>query len=348
MAVLNGTNGNNTITGTSAADTLNGLAGDDRLVGQGGNDSLFGGTGADSLDGGTGVDRLDGGDGIDFLGGGAGNDTSDGGAGNDYLFDLLNFNTLRGGLGDDRLVSNKDSQLDGGVDNDTLVYDQDGLTTTAGTGHFVGGAGTNTLVMNVEGASMTNGGFTVPHPYAYVQVDGQAADGSLFGTAGLQSDSENSDAWARSGDIAFDGMKTIEASAGSTLYYTGRAFEGGPGSGNILVKGGAQGDFIQAGHDHETFQLGGGADTLYFTGFAHGGPGGTVDYGSDHVVDFNAAEGDHLLLGWGGEGSHVQITETASQTVITSYIDGQTTPCDTIVLDCIGVQNSITTDWQPV
>ncbi len=47
MAIINGTNG---------SDTLNGTAGDDFIFGQGGSDVLAGLGGADFLDGGAGVD----------------------------------------------------------------------------------------------------------------------------------------------------------------------------------------------------------------------------------------------------------------------------------------------------
>ncbi|MBV4475773.1 beta strand repeat-containing protein [Pseudomonas botevensis] len=50
MAVINGTNGADTLTGTSGDDEINGLAG---------NDLILGGAGADKIDGGTGIDTVD-------------------------------------------------------------------------------------------------------------------------------------------------------------------------------------------------------------------------------------------------------------------------------------------------
>jgi len=47
MAIINGTNNNDTLTGTIAADTINGLAGNDQLTGGLGNDTLDGGAGLD-------------------------------------------------------------------------------------------------------------------------------------------------------------------------------------------------------------------------------------------------------------------------------------------------------------
>ncbi|MEH2460682.1 beta strand repeat-containing protein [Nostoc sp.] len=49
MAIINGTNGNDTLNGTTRDDLINGLAGDDKLDGNGGNDTLNGGTGDDTI-----------------------------------------------------------------------------------------------------------------------------------------------------------------------------------------------------------------------------------------------------------------------------------------------------------
>jgi Ca2+-binding RTX toxin-like protein len=57
MAIINGTNGNDTRNGTNEDDEINGL---------GGNDTLYGLDGNDVLDGGEGIDRLEGGNGSDY------------------------------------------------------------------------------------------------------------------------------------------------------------------------------------------------------------------------------------------------------------------------------------------
>ncbi|MEH1886249.1 MAG: calcium-binding protein [Nostoc sp.] len=49
MAIINGTNGNDTLNGTNDNDLINGLAGDDILNGNGGYDTLDGGTGDDTF-----------------------------------------------------------------------------------------------------------------------------------------------------------------------------------------------------------------------------------------------------------------------------------------------------------
>lgn len=73
----------NLIEGTDGDDTLSGGDKDDYVNGYGGNDILIGGSSQDFLSGGTGNDNLSGGDGADFLSGGAGNDTLTGGEGQD-------------------------------------------------------------------------------------------------------------------------------------------------------------------------------------------------------------------------------------------------------------------------
>src|SRR5258708_17069111 len=76
MALLNGTEGNDTLIGTADADTINGLGGNDFLAGDSGDDSIVGGAGNDTIDG-------DGGNG--WIESGGGNDTVSGGAGQDSI-----------------------------------------------------------------------------------------------------------------------------------------------------------------------------------------------------------------------------------------------------------------------
>ena len=64
-ALLNGGDGDDTLTGSAADDTLEGGDGNDILNGRGGNDTLIGGSGNDILNGGQGTDTMFGGDGDD-------------------------------------------------------------------------------------------------------------------------------------------------------------------------------------------------------------------------------------------------------------------------------------------
>lgn len=61
LAVITGTDGNDTINGGVGNDTINGGAGNDTINGGDGNDSLMGGAGYDNFSGGAGNDTIDGG-----------------------------------------------------------------------------------------------------------------------------------------------------------------------------------------------------------------------------------------------------------------------------------------------
>jgi Ca2+-binding RTX toxin-like protein len=74
MALIKGTNSNNTLGGTNSADDIYGYGGDDKIYGYGGDDWIDGGSGNDILYGGAGNDDLIGGSGINTLYGGVGND----------------------------------------------------------------------------------------------------------------------------------------------------------------------------------------------------------------------------------------------------------------------------------
>ncbi|SOH94835.1 Hemolysin-type calcium-binding repeat-containing protein [Monaibacterium marinum] len=85
MAVINGTNGDDTLDGTNQADTISGLDGDDSLSGGARNDRLNGGVGNDTLIGGSGADTLLGGADDDFIDPGINRDYIDGGDGVDTV-----------------------------------------------------------------------------------------------------------------------------------------------------------------------------------------------------------------------------------------------------------------------
>lgn len=119
--VLEGGDGNDTITGGSGNDEINGGKGRDFINGTGGNDKLIGGDGNDVIYGGDGNDEIQGNAGDDYLEGSKGNDNILGGAGKDVV---------SGGIGDDT--------LDGGTDNDVLYAGQ-------GKDNIKGGAGNNRI-----------------------------------------------------------------------------------------------------------------------------------------------------------------------------------------------------------
>lgn len=169
MAVIRGTEGNDTLNGTDADDQIFGLAGDDYINTNKGNDrveagdgndtinsdegdkTLFGGKGNDTLFGYFGNNKLYGDDGNDLLFGTYGNNTLEGGNGNDTLSGGTGNNILRGGNGNDTLNSGSGSEtLDGGNGQDFLATrgsfgDKAGKITT-----LIGGTGTDTFEITPE------------------------------------------------------------------------------------------------------------------------------------------------------------------------------------------------------
>lgn len=99
--LVNGNQGNDTISGGSNNDTMFGGQGDDFLYSGPSNDLLFGNLGNDLLEGGPGNDTIYGGQGNDTLRGNDGNNLLFGDLGNDFLYGGAGRNTLIGGEGDD-------------------------------------------------------------------------------------------------------------------------------------------------------------------------------------------------------------------------------------------------------
>ena len=187
MALVTGTEGNDSLVGSSDNDTIYGLAGDDQLYGAGRDDELTAGTGhggeaqgdrlvgievvegspfddtvigddaSNVLWGRGGSDLLLGGDGDDFLygdylGNDPGNDTLLGGSGNDTLTGRDGEDTLLGGDGDDMLSPGADADyVDGGAGNDTLRYNGDaGVSINLETGVFQGGEAEGDVIHDIE------------------------------------------------------------------------------------------------------------------------------------------------------------------------------------------------------
>jgi Ca2+-binding RTX toxin-like protein len=167
-----------TIVGTPGPDWLDGGP-DDVVVGLGGDDILFGGTvcggvGNDSLT--TGAyslsNQLDGGDGDDIIRGEAGaTDLLLGGAGNDYLADTNDTDyedaydpgtdVMKGGPGDDRLISTAGRNLVYGNAGNDYIVDFTHVRTV-----ISGGAGNDTID--------ATGDNTGVNPYQPDQVAGDA------------------------------------------------------------------------------------------------------------------------------------------------------------------------------
>lgn len=98
--------GKDTIYGGTGGDLISGGGGNDRLFGEGGKDRIYGGDGRDLLFGGANDDRILGGASGDWIYGNGGNDQLSGEGGDDRIYgDYAGSSTLRGGAGNDILVS---------------------------------------------------------------------------------------------------------------------------------------------------------------------------------------------------------------------------------------------------
>ncbi len=170
MALISGTDGDDTLQASKATDTLAGGAGNDfyfisstlTKVGEKtgeGSDSVSTSLGSYTL--GDNLEDLQHsnasafrgtGNGLDNrINGNAGNDSLDGGAGNDTLWGNGGDNSLLGGTGDDQLVAGgRADLLDGGLGNDTLFGG-------AGQATLRGGIGEDSLVAQTMGGVIDGG-----------------------------------------------------------------------------------------------------------------------------------------------------------------------------------------------
>lgn len=134
--IVEGGNGNDTITTGAGRDRIEGGAGDDIIDAGAGDDYVFAGSGNDTVHAGTGNDVVYGGDGDDKLYGQNGNDYIEGGAGNDVVYGGAGNDILSGGLGDDRIEGHTgDDHIYAGAGRDivsnaggtNVVYAQTGV-----------------------------------------------------------------------------------------------------------------------------------------------------------------------------------------------------------------------------
>ncbi|WP_144435249.1 cadherin-like domain-containing protein, partial [Tropicibacter naphthalenivorans] len=233
--LIQGLGGNDTIVGIPGADFLDGGDGNDTLYGEAGDDVLLGGLGNDRLDGGSGSNVLRGGDGHDYMSasGSTGN-LFDGGSGNDtvYAYDSGSNNVVVAGDGDDRVSlygygSNSGSnQLDGGLGNDQLYAGGENNTIT-------GGEGNDTL----SGSGVQDGGAGDDYLNGYWQTDdtllgGDGAD-FLRNVGGRSADSVDAGAGDDIVQLGLDrytnDVSTITLGAGSDTVRLGNAEFNGTG-----------------------------------------------------------------------------------------------------------------------
>ncbi|GMG84201.1 hypothetical protein LNKW23_34150 [Paralimibaculum aggregatum] len=333
-AVVEGTDGADSLTTGDGADTIFGRRGDDTLTGGGGadaidgggdHDRINGGTGADTLTGGAGRDTLlgqdgddvligDGGDPAtgqnDVLNGGAGDDLLSGNGGADTLHGELGNDTIHGGAGVDVLNGNEgDDSLLGGDDRDTL------------SGHagddLLSGDGGNDVLNGGDGHDTVSGGT------GNDRIDGGAGDDDLSGGEGadilLAGDgADTMDGGAGNdtlrGDLGDDSI--LGGDGGDRIYGQDGADTVGGGAGNDMIFGNA-GDDLLAGDDGDDILKGdAGADTIAGGGGddrAVGGSGDdSIDGGAgDDLID-GSADDDRLA---GGDGEDTLFGGTGNDAI---------------------------------
>lgn len=244
--VIDGGNGNDTITGGAGADRINGGSGDDTLNGGLGNDQLFGGLGNDRLNGSVGDDVLEGGAGDDQLIGGAGenrfvfsgnkalgSDTVD--ASNPTSFDVLDFQSMGTGI-----------SVNLSADNKQQITDR--LSLTLGSSQTIDAVFGSPHDDYIYGNALDN------------LLDGGNGDDVIHGAGGddeLLGQSGSDTLIGNEGDDSLDG-----GDGNDTLYGDeGSDFIDG-GAGNDWLLGGAGDDRLRGGDDDDTLDGGTGENDL--------------------------------------------------------------------------------------
>ena len=308
--MVDGGDGNDSITGNSSADTLYGAAGDDTVYGLDGDDVLYGGTGNDVLAGSLNNDTIS---------GGAGNDVIDGGvgAGTDVASFALNRSQyILGWTASDTLVV---FALSGGEGFDTLYNvetlrfaDQDVSIASLQVG---AGLGSDILIG-------TGGADTIDALAGNDNVTGLAGDDSLLGNTG--------DDVLDGGDgidrlYGGDGNDTLLGGADTDWFYGGLGNDeitGGldrddvsAGAGNDLVSGDDGNDTLEGDAGNDTVYGGAGNDTIDGSAGIDSLAGGAGDdlYLVDDVLD--------LVVEQFGEGTDTVIVQTSAAIWISANIE---------------------------
>ncbi len=172
--------GNDLIDGDDGQDFIDGGTGNDTINAGNGQDSVFGGAGDDSINAGDGLDSVDGGAGMDELNGSSGNDTLNGGADNDTVFGGSENDSINGGDGDDI--------VNGQAGNDTVAGDTGNDTALGGGGNesLLGSAGDD-IINGQSGNDTLLGGDGDDRAYGgrgNDSLDGQTGNDTVLGHSG--------------------------------------------------------------------------------------------------------------------------------------------------------------------
>ncbi|WP_260687716.1 calcium-binding protein [Pseudomonas sp. AO-1] len=257
MAVINGTNGADTLTGTSGDDEINGLAGNDLIRGSAGADKIDGGTGTDTVDysasaDGINVDIRSNAVGLAGIGGDAQGDTLSGiekviGTAFNDTFNLDTATaTFEGGAGDDVYVLNGSGgtvieQSSGGNDEVRSNFAQIYLSanverlTYTGTGSFTGwGNASDNVITGGVGNDFLYGGAGADQFIGGAGIDTVGYTDSTVGVSINLKTGVNSGIAA--GDT-YTGIERILGSNGNDTFVADSrvfAFDGGAGAADVV------------------------------------------------------------------------------------------------------------------
>jgi len=284
MALIAGTQDDDTLEGTLDSDLLLGLGGNDYIRPNGGFDTIRAGDGDDTVESHLGGSRAFGGLGNDVLNGGTGRDLLVGGVGNDSLYGADDADTLQGGRGSDTIVDSAGGDsLDGGAGIDMLVVRM------SGTFAFDPSA----TILTPQGSTATN----------FERIDIFGGDGADHFTGAGRADVLRG--WHGNDTLNGEGGNDfLIGDNGEDVLNGGRGhdFILGGGHSDILI-GGAGNDTLRGGQHFDVFsgedwlEGGKGADLLQYAGqvtnltFANSRAGVYVDlilgrgYGGDAQGD---------------------------------------------------------------
>ena len=312
--IVQGLDGNDSISGDSMNDRLYGGSGDDKLFGNGGDDLLDGGAGNDELNGDSGNDILDGGLGNDRLEGGYGDDT--------YIFGV--------GYGKETIYDysgqNKIKFLEGIRPSDLTVYasgqydivikvkdGEDQITISSFRNHndyrnfsleFADGTVLDkTSALNplkvIQGTSSND---SISAYFTDMTIKGEAGDDNLYGSSGADTLYGGTGNDSLNGDNGHDfldggaGNDELNGDSGNDILDGGLGndhLEGGDGndlldggSGNDELNGGAGDDLLDGGSGNDQLKGGNGNDTYLF-GLGSGKDTITDEYGTNKIKFIN-------------------------------------------------------------
>jgi Ca2+-binding RTX toxin-like protein len=280
VTILDGGDGNDSITGGAGGETLSGGDGNDILTGLGGADTLIGGPANDTLTGGPGIDPHFGGDGDDTMiwNPGDGSEPVDGEAGVDTFI------------------------FNGGATIDTMTYTANGQRVTffRNPGNITMDIGTTeNLIANGLGDNDSITGGTGLNGLITATLNGGDGNDALTGGDGV--DLINGDA----------GDDTLNGAAGNDTLTGGPGVDphnGGAGDDLMIWNPGDGSEPVNGDAGNDTFQFNGGAgvDTMTYT--ANGqrvtffrNPGAiTMDIGTTETLFANPLAGNDVVTGGTG------------------------------------------------